>query len=734
MTEVHLFGYRADSMNARRHQSDSRVLSPSRGCQPYYKYLLLTSSPTILSIIYSVFVFFFLSSTSSFDLQMTVTRRGDSTVRGHAATSSEPVPLAIVPPLVTRSGAVRLVPPEDRLESTWLANHESVLRRAYDIGPSVNVFFQEPGSLGIAGGEVTLTERMLMAGVWLPFPKIVREVCAFLGVAPGQIAPNGWRYVVASSILWRGVLGTEMDAAQFFSIYRPSTKDGAVELRVRQDPIFIHLEQRKYGNNKGWREQFFRVSGEWESPSQSVIPDSERVPREWRPLVDDLRIPPRLSVAKVKEVNTMLSFSARAAGQSSIDYENLVSIQSLNECFGYRIPEQKVILDKRGTPITGWSVTTSRPIPGKVPRKVAPKGSTSGRPAVRSPRRTRALKAQQTQVPVSRGPEVLPDRSSSDSSIGSDDSIMREIDEVADAASEEEEGNSSPAVKILPPDPRMGPSSPRSPPISFEDTIEEVITAAVPIEAAERSTISPTDSDLPPRPAVGSVVPHEVSSIQQKGKRVATGADEGPEPKKPRAQRDSGFMVNRILAMAKIYAPPSSQNPPIAVSLPAPTVLESHPVDSVACPEPEPTPGIEVAVEGEVPPSGSPIHPPLREEPDTFSQEFDKLQEEVASEREALERGLTISASPPRPDSPVPIPDRAVPQASTSVLPDVSAATGRRQDFRTDELAGCPLEALSSLVSPDYSPLFGQLPVASYAEQLTRKILQVCDPDNIYLG
>jgi len=122
---------------------------------------------------------------------MTITRRGDSTIRGHADASGEPVPLAIVPPPATRSGAVRLVPPGDRLESTWLASHESTLRKAYDIGPSVNIFFQEPGSLGIAGGKVTLTERMLMAGVRLPFPKIVLEVCAFLGVAPSQRALNG---------------------------------------------------------------------------------------------------------------------------------------------------------------------------------------------------------------------------------------------------------------------------------------------------------------------------------------------------------------------------------------------------------------------------------------------------------------------------------------------------------------------------------------------------------------
>jgi len=80
---------------------------------------------------------------------------------------------------MARAGITRLVPTEDREESTWLSCHEATLRRDYDIGPSVNLFFQEPGSLGIIGGEVTLTERMFMAGIRLPFPKIVQEVCTF---------------------------------------------------------------------------------------------------------------------------------------------------------------------------------------------------------------------------------------------------------------------------------------------------------------------------------------------------------------------------------------------------------------------------------------------------------------------------------------------------------------------------------------------------------------------------
>jgi hypothetical protein len=94
---------------------------------------------------------------------MAITRR-DPASRSHADAPEEPVPLAIVSSSTVRPGVARLVPPEDRLESTWLACHEATLRRAYDIGPSVNIFFQEPESRGIAGGEVTLTERMFMAG------------------------------------------------------------------------------------------------------------------------------------------------------------------------------------------------------------------------------------------------------------------------------------------------------------------------------------------------------------------------------------------------------------------------------------------------------------------------------------------------------------------------------------------------------------------------------------------
>jgi hypothetical protein len=184
-------------------------------------------------------------------------------------------------------------------------------------------------------------------------------------------------------------------------------------------------------------------------------------------------------------------------------------------------------------------------------------------------------------------------------------------------------------------------------------------------------------------------------------------------------------MVGRILAMAKVYTPPGIQSLPTTTSLPMPVTLVTSPAEPVAHPGAEATPADDVVVGDEIPTRSSPIQSPLRGEPDTFSQEFSKLQEEVASEREALEQASRTLASPVRPESLPPIPVPTSPQASTSVLPSDSVTAGRRQDFRTHGLAGCPLKALNSLVTPDYSPLFGELPVEGYAEQLTGKILQV---------
>jgi hypothetical protein len=252
-----------------------------------------------------------------------------------------------------------------------------------------------------------------------------------------------------------------------------------------------------------------------------------------------------------------------------------------------------------------------------------------------------------------------------------------------------------------------------------------VVTVAVLTEVVGCFTVSPVEPSPPSQPAEDLAVRHEALSQKQKGKRVASETDEGPEPKRLQAQRDSGFMVDRILAMAKVYAPPRSRKPPMATSLPAsatPVPFSDDPVDRL---EAGPIFGVDVTEGDEVLPGGSPTHPLLGKDPDTFSQEFNKLQEEVASEREALEQASPTVISSTRPESPALISTREVPGASTSAPPTTPVTTGRRPDFRTEGLAGCPLEALNYLITPDYSPQFRQLSVEGYAEQLTGKILQV---------
>jgi hypothetical protein len=98
-------------------------------------------------------------------------------------------------------GHVDLSPLEIKVETVLFERHEGVLRLNYNIPPMVRMFYQTPGARLIDGGNITLFERMFLAGLRLPFPEIARDFVLFLMVAPSQIMPNTWRYLFASYIL-----------------------------------------------------------------------------------------------------------------------------------------------------------------------------------------------------------------------------------------------------------------------------------------------------------------------------------------------------------------------------------------------------------------------------------------------------------------------------------------------------------------------------------------------------
>jgi hypothetical protein len=174
-------------------------------------------------------------------------------------------------------GGPNLVPHENRFRSLIPASEEGRLRQSYNISDSVTLHFQESGQLSIAGGDMAITERMLMAEFRFPFTGIAKELLVQLGVAPSQVKPNRWRYLFASFVLWKIKLQKRMSVAEFLTIYRAGfRRNSTVEFTVRKKPSFIHLAWR-YSNNKEWKDQIFRVSVQWERAESSTSSD-QRVP------------------------------------------------------------------------------------------------------------------------------------------------------------------------------------------------------------------------------------------------------------------------------------------------------------------------------------------------------------------------------------------------------------------------------------------------------------------------
>jgi hypothetical protein len=277
-----------------------------------------------------------------------------------------------------------LVPLDRRGASRIHIGDEFRLRNNYDILPPVLLHFQNLVTLEIQRGDIVIYEKMLTTGLRLPFPDIAREIVLYLGVSPSQIAPNTWRYLFASFILWRTVLEARMTIPEFFNIYIVNYKrEGVVEFTVRENPIFIFLSQ-SYSNNRGWRSEFFRVSGEWESTTP--LAENQRMSREWRPIQIDLREPPALNATGRRRVATMLTFSQMPTNVLKIDYDNIVTDENMRKVLKYQIPTGKVWYDRKGktmvrkygseaapTPRANVSVACLEPKRSAKPKTDAPK-------------------------------------------------------------------------------------------------------------------------------------------------------------------------------------------------------------------------------------------------------------------------------------------------------------------------------------------------------------------------
>ena len=51
--------------------------------------------------------------------------------------------------------------------------------------------------------DVAFYESMLTTSLHFPIQPFIRELLDFLSLAPGQVAPNGWRVIISSMVMWR---------------------------------------------------------------------------------------------------------------------------------------------------------------------------------------------------------------------------------------------------------------------------------------------------------------------------------------------------------------------------------------------------------------------------------------------------------------------------------------------------------------------------------------------------
>jgi hypothetical protein len=143
-----------------------------------------------------------------------------------------------------------------------------------------------------------------------------------------------------------------------------------IELCVRHPPVFIKLKSG-LTNNKFWEMQFFRVSGEWECPEGTLLPENRRMPRTCQLLRPDRSDPPSLSVSDQEDVKKISGWSAirvKIDKFEEVDFDNLVTEENLRQFLGYDIPRDKQLITKRGAikkrndaPPSPKPVTKNRP-------------------------------------------------------------------------------------------------------------------------------------------------------------------------------------------------------------------------------------------------------------------------------------------------------------------------------------------------------------------------------------
>jgi hypothetical protein len=135
-------------------------------------------------------------------------------------------------------------------------------------------------------GDVAFYEVDFQAGVCFPLQPFVRDLLDFLSLAPGQVAPNGWRTVISCMVMWRVNNNGREDLTldEFLFCYEPCQIAASPGFwTFKHCDMETRIVQGLPSSNRTWKDGYVFVYGDnWERlPGEEASGDYTRVRRSW---------------------------------------------------------------------------------------------------------------------------------------------------------------------------------------------------------------------------------------------------------------------------------------------------------------------------------------------------------------------------------------------------------------------------------------------------------------------
>ena len=160
-------------------------------------------------------------------------------------------------------------------------------RRKYQIPEDVVLRIPESDKLSCSSryGDVAFYEADFNAGIRFPMQPLMRELLDRLSLAPCQLAPNAWRTVVGSMVMWKVLSDGKDDLTvdELLFCYKPC--------QIPASPGFRSLNMRQWGlklivgtpsSNREWKDNYVFVCGDnWEGLRCEEDDHFIPVRREW---------------------------------------------------------------------------------------------------------------------------------------------------------------------------------------------------------------------------------------------------------------------------------------------------------------------------------------------------------------------------------------------------------------------------------------------------------------------